>query len=152
MQKSLQTDPLCGMRRLKQGISSVAIAVVALALSMPCRSVKANDQRNPPPPTVPLTSLDQSGNATATTNAVESILQLPNGTVYVGEVADGLPQGLGTVTDKYGSKQYGEWHKGNAYKISGKSVYPDGTVEIGTWNADGSKCGGTITWKNGQVY
>ncbi len=58
----------------------------------------------------------------------------------------------GTLTDQYGTKQTGEWRNGNAYRISGKTVFPDGTVEIGTWNADGSKCGGTITWKNGKVY
>jgi hypothetical protein len=31
-------------------------------------------------------------------------------------------------------------------------VAPDGTKEVGTWNRDGTKCGGTITWKDGREY
>jgi len=31
-------------------------------------------------------------------------------------------------------------------------IYPDGTKEVGTWNHDGIKSGGTITWKDGRQY
>ena len=31
-------------------------------------------------------------------------------------------------------------------------MFPDGTVEVGTWNYDGTVCGGTIIWKDGRQY
>jgi hypothetical protein len=31
-------------------------------------------------------------------------------------------------------------------------VAPDGTIEKGTWNRDGTRSGGTITWKDGREY
>ncbi|HUJ71715.1 MAG TPA: hypothetical protein VLZ30_05690, partial [Verrucomicrobiae bacterium] len=48
--------------------------------------------------------------------------------------------------------QWGVWHDGNAYKLSGTWVAPDGTTEVGTWNLDGTPSGGTITWKDGRQY
>lgn len=85
------------------------------------------------------------------TNTLERLL-LPDGTVYIGEVSDGQLNGQGTVTDSKGTNQQGEWRNGLPYKVSGTWVAPDGTIEKGTWNRDGTKCGGMITWKDGREY
>lgn len=79
-------------------------------------------------------------------------LLLPDGTIYIGEVGDGQMNGQGTVTDTKGTNQKGEWRNGLPYKVSGTWVAPDGIIEKGTWNRDGTKSGGTITWKDGQEY
>jgi hypothetical protein len=79
-------------------------------------------------------------------------LKLPNGTVFVGEVTGGVPDGHGVLTKPDGTNQEGEWRHGNAYRLSGTWVGADGTKEIGTWNYDGTACGGTILWKDGRVY
>jgi len=76
----------------------------------------------------------------------------PNGTKYVGEMKDGEPSGQGTLTDANGSSQPGEWRDGRPYRLRGRYVATDGTTEVGSWNYDGTKCGGTITWKDGRVY
>lgn len=79
-------------------------------------------------------------------------IQLRDGTVFVGEVAGGVPDGHGVLTQTNGTKQEGEWRHGRAYRLSGTWVGPDGTKEIGTWNDDGTTSGGTILWKDGRVY
>jgi hypothetical protein len=79
-------------------------------------------------------------------------LQLRDGTVFVGEVTRGVPDGHGVFTQANGTNQEGEWRHGKAYRISGTWVGPDGTKEIGTWNYDGTPCGGTIFWRDGRVY
>lgn len=76
----------------------------------------------------------------------------PDGTVYKGEVKNGKPEGWGTVTDAKGSYQKGEWRNGAAYRVTGTCVFPDGTKEEGTWNVDGTKCGGTIWYADKRVY
>ncbi|MGD0058960.1 MAG: hypothetical protein ABSD58_06020 [Verrucomicrobiia bacterium] len=79
-------------------------------------------------------------------------LKLPDGTVFLGEVARGVPDGHGVFTQANGTNQEGEWRHGDAYRISGTWVGSDGTKEVGTWNYDGTPCGGTIFWKDGRVY
>jgi hypothetical protein len=85
------------------------------------------------------------------TNAQQTIVS-PDGTVYTGEVKDGKPEGWGTLTDARGTYQKGEWRNGAAYRISGTCVLADGTREEGTWNDDGTKCGGTIWFADKRIY
>jgi hypothetical protein len=82
----------------------------------------------------------------------QGIVELPDGTTFEGEVRDGRPNGPGVLTDLNGTHQEGEWRNGDVYKVTGTLVYPDGTKEIGTWNANGFKSGGTIVWKDGRQY
>jgi hypothetical protein len=85
------------------------------------------------------------------TYALQTVVA-PDGSVYNGELKDGKPNGQGTFTDARGSYQKGEWRNGRAYRISGTAVLPDGTKEEGTWNDDGTKCGGTIWFTDGRIY
>jgi len=75
-----------------------------------------------------------------------------DGTVYEGEMKDGKPNGLGTVTDAKGTFQKGEWRDSRPYRVSGTWVEADGTKEVGTWNYDGTTSGGTIWWNDGRIY
>jgi hypothetical protein len=79
-------------------------------------------------------------------------LVMPGGTVYVGEMRDGKPNGQGTITSVGGTHQWGEFRDGLSYRLTGRWVGPGGLQEEGTWNLDGTKCGGTIRWKDGRVY
>jgi len=85
------------------------------------------------------------------TNEVRSLVTA-DGTVFEGEMKDGKPNGRGTVTDSRGTYQKGEWRNGVVYRVSGTCVLPDGTKEVGTWNYDGTKCGGTIWFPDGRIY
>jgi hypothetical protein len=85
------------------------------------------------------------------TKARQSIVT-PDGSVYEGEMKDGRPNGPGTLTDARGSYQKGEWRNGAAYRVSGTCVLPDGTKEEGTWNNDGTTCGGTIFYPDKRIY
>jgi hypothetical protein len=76
----------------------------------------------------------------------------PDGATYVGEFRNNQFNGQGTLTSPDGSTQHGEWRDGNPYRVSGIDIEPDGTKEVGTWNYDGTKCGGAITWKDGREY
>jgi hypothetical protein len=75
-----------------------------------------------------------------------------DGTVYEGELIEGQPSGQGTIINPNGTHQQGEWRQGKAYRVSGTWVARDGTKEVGTWNLDGTKSGGIITWKDGREY
>jgi len=80
-------------------------------------------------------------------------IMLPDGTLYEGEIDDdGKPDGLGRLRLQNGTDQSGEWHHGEAYRLTGTWVAPDGTKEVGVWNRDGTKCGGTINWPDGRKY
>lgn len=79
-------------------------------------------------------------------------LRSKDGTMYMGEVVDGAPDGHGLLTQSNGTWQNGEWRNGNPYQVSGTWVGPDGTREVGDWNYDGTPCGGTIFWTDGRVY
>jgi hypothetical protein len=85
------------------------------------------------------------------TNAQPTLIT-PDGSVYEGEMKDGRPDGIGTLTDARGSYQKGEWRNGEVYRVSGTCVLPDGTKEEGTWNNDGSTCGGTIWYPDKRIY
>jgi len=79
-------------------------------------------------------------------------LVMPGGTVYVGEMRDGRPNGFGTITSVGGTHQWGEFRNGLSYRLTGRWVGPGGLEEEGTWNLDGTRCGGTIRYKDGRVY
>ncbi len=79
-------------------------------------------------------------------------LKLRDGTIFVGEVTRGVPDGQGVLTKSDGTNLQGEWRGGKAYRTSGTWVGDDGTKEIGAWNYDGTACGGTIIWKDDRVY
>jgi hypothetical protein len=85
------------------------------------------------------------------TSQDETIMSI-DGTVFTGQVKDGRPHGYGALSTPNGTRQRGVWRNGEDYRISGTLVCPDGTVEVGTWNRDGTKSGGTITWTDGQKY
>jgi hypothetical protein len=85
------------------------------------------------------------------TNKEETIMSM-DGTVFTGQVKDGRPHGQGLLSSPNGTRQQGQWRNGQGFQITGKLVCPDGTIEVGTWNRDGSKSGGTIAWSNGKNY
>ena len=98
-------------------------------------------------------SLSQPADSPAVANARPRInVRLQNGMTYEGEWSNGRANGQGVVTDANGTRQEGEWRDGVPYRIQGKSVFPDGTIEVGTWNYDGTLCGGTINWPDGRQY
>jgi hypothetical protein len=78
---------------------------------------------------------------------------LPDGSFYEGDLANAsLPDGQGRLASQNGTDQRGEWRDGEAYRLTGTWVAVDGTREVGTWNRDGSRSGGTIYWTNGRKY
>lgn len=75
-----------------------------------------------------------------------------DGAKYIGEFRNDRFNGQGTLTTPDGSSIYGEWKDGDPYRVSGVDIQPEGIKEVGSWNYDGTKCGGIITWKGGQEY
>jgi hypothetical protein len=65
---------------------------------------------------------------------------------------DRKPEGQGTLIQPTGTILQGEWRNGNPSKLSGTSIFADGTREVGTWNYDSSKGDGKITWRDGRIY
>jgi hypothetical protein len=127
---------------------------VALALSGETKPEEIPQQGRPgelgtltlsaePPPVEALASAGAS---------TRGLVLLPDGMTYDGEMSDGKPNGHGTVTGPNGTQQQGEWRDGEVRRLSGKWVAPDGTIEVGTWNRDGTPSGGTITWTDGRKY
>ena len=97
-----------------------------------------------------------------------------DGSKYIGEIKEGLPNGRGTYTTSDGRKYVGEWKNGKT-DGQGTSTLPDGSEYVGefkdgkmngkgTWvGADGKKYvgdykadkrhgQGTLTWANGKKY
>jgi hypothetical protein len=97
-----------------------------------------------------------------------------DGSKYIGEIKDDLPNGQGTYTSSDGRKYVGEWKNGKT-DGQGTSTLPDGSEYVGefkdgkmngkgTWTgADGKKYvgdykadkrhgQGTLTWTNGKKY
>ncbi len=70
----------------------------------------------------------------------------------MGEYKDGQLNGQVSVTASNGTNERGEWRDGKSYRMSGTCVALDGTIEVGTWNDDGTRSGGTIKWKDGREY
>jgi len=82
----------------------------------------------------------------------QGTLTWPQGRRYVGGFKDDKCDGQGVETRPNGTNLQEEWKDGQWYRVSGTLVYLDGTREVGTWNYDGTKSGGTITWKDGREY
>jgi hypothetical protein len=112
------------------------------------KSAGTNDAGNG---SAPMTLADGKTMPVAEAEAAHSLV-MHDGTIYEGEMKGGKPNGLGTVTDARGTYQKGEWRDGRIYRVSGTCVLPDGTKEEGTWNNDGTTCGGTIWWPDGHIY
>jgi len=133
---------------------TIIFAVGLLGLAGGCG--KLNDQE--PAPAAKDAGASTNGAASGTTasgsggTGSQQTLVMPDGTVYKGEVKNGKPEGWGIVTDARGSYQKGEWLNGMAYRVTGTCVLPDGTKEEGTWNDDGTKCGGTIWYTDQRIY
>ena len=88
------------------------------------------------------------------TNAdLRVIIPMPNGAIYQGAVGrDRKPEGQVTLTQPTGTILQGEWRNGNPSKLSGTSIFADGTREVGMWNYDDSKGDGKIVWRDGRIY
>jgi len=83
---------------------------------------------------------------------VLALLQLPDGKWFAGDVVGGEPNGWGVFSQPNGTKLEGKWRYGIPYRVSGRVVLPDGTVEDGTWDYIHGTGNGTITWRDGHTY
>ena len=88
---------------------------------------------------------------TALTNKEETVMSM-DGTVFTGQVKDGRPHGKGLRSSPTGTRQRGLWLNGDEFQVTGTLVCADGTIEVGSWNRDGTKSSGTITWTDGKKY
>lgn len=70
---------------------------------------------------------------------------------YTGELADGVPNGQGTMTYYNEDIYEGEWQSGKR-NGQGKIIYADGAVYEGEWQNDLRNGQGTLTFANGDVY
>jgi hypothetical protein len=100
----------------------------------------------------PSIAVGLQGEGTGGSTGTEVKALLPDGSLYIGEMRDGKVNGRGSVISPDGTNQQGEWRDGQPYRVSGTWVAADGTREVGTWNADGTRSGGKIAWKDGRKY
>jgi hypothetical protein len=78
------------------------------------------------------------------------VVRTPEG-VYEGEIADGLPEGWGTMNWDNGAEYRGQWRKGRP-EGSGVHTWPDGARYVGEWQ-EGARHGvGKMEWANGVYY
>jgi hypothetical protein len=84
-------------------------------------------------------------------NYVQTI-KMADGTTFVGEIDNQRMDGWGIATQPTGTRQEGEWRRGEPYRVTGVYVTPDGAIEIGSWNHAGVYSGGSIDWKDGHTY
>ncbi len=75
----------------------------------------------------------------------------PDGETYVGEWMDGKPNGQGTKTLPNGEKYVGEFKDGK-YNGQGTLIFPDGQKYVGEFNDDKYNGQGTLTFPDGQKY
>ena len=149
------------MKRLTRFPAVIATALL-LAFFCGCGKFKSDNQPAKPPPAsatkppVDPRDIDTPGFQIRGHRGGQvrtSTLLLANGTLYEGQVsADNQPFGQGHVLGQNGTDQRGEWRYGRFYRVTGTWVAPNGTKEVGTWNLDGTKSGGTIYWTNGWKY
>ncbi|MCL1911734.1 MAG: hypothetical protein FWG13_05975 [Leptospirales bacterium] len=82
--------------------------------------------------------------------AKDETLTYTDGTVYVGQVKNGVPNGQGTYTWPDGKKYVGQW-KDDKYHGQGTYTWPDGRKYVGQFK-DGKRDGnGTMTYSRGGV-
>jgi hypothetical protein len=127
-----------------------SFVAVALLFALFCRSGQSYAQGI----SLSDTAQPSSGLSIDQTNTdLKAIIHLPNGSIYQGPVGpDRKPEGQGTLIQPTGTILQGEWRNGNPSKLSGTSIFADGTREVGTWNYDSSKGDGKITWRDGRTY
>ena len=70
---------------------------------------------------------------------------------YRGEISDGKPNGLGTLTLPSGENYVGEWKDGKR-NGQGTHLSPDGKKYEGEWKDDKKHGQGTETYPNGSKY
>ena len=70
---------------------------------------------------------------------------------YRGEILDGKPNGLGTLTLPNGENYVGEWKDGERHG-QGTHLSPDGKKYEGEWKDDKKHGLGTETYPNGSKY
>ena len=70
---------------------------------------------------------------------------------YRGEILDGEPNGLGTLTLPNGENYLGEWKDGRR-NGQGTHLSPDGKKYEGEWKDDKKHGQGTETYPNGSKY
>ena len=75
----------------------------------------------------------------------------PDGETYVGEWMDGKPNGQGTKTLPNGEKYVGDFKDGK-YNGKGTLIFPDGQKYVGEYNDDKYNGQGTLTFPDGQKY
>ena len=68
---------------------------------------------------------------------------------YVGEIENGLPNGQGTYTNKFGDKYVGEYKDGKR-NGQGTFTYPSGGKFVGGWK-EGKPWNGTYYDKEGNI-
>ena len=146
------------MKRLTRFAPIVATTLL-LAFSCGCGKFRSHKPAAPPPaaigtkPNVDPRDIVTPGfqikrNAPVKTNTII----LADGTIYEGQFVNSKPHGQGHILGQNGTNQRGEWRYGQTYLVTGTWIASDGTKEVGTWNRDGSTCGGTIYYANGWKY
>ena len=70
---------------------------------------------------------------------------------YVGEIALGLPNGLGTYDFSNGDKYEGEWRSGRRHG-NGTYSYQDGSKYVGGWKYNNNHGRGTFTSADGSKF
>ncbi len=150
------------MKRLTRVAPIIATAIL-LAFFCGCGKFKSHKAAKPPPapgtqlplpdprdietPGFQIPSRHRSGAVKTGT------LLLPDGTLYEGQLNNNsVPDGQGHLLGQNGTDQHGEWRYGRIFRVTGTWVALNGTKEVGTWNVDGTKSGGTIHWTTGWTY
>ena len=83
--------------------------------------------------------------------AYAKILTTPDGGRYVGDVANGIPNGEGTFAYSDGAKYVGEW-KDDLFHGQGSLTEPDGAQYVGEFKDDLFHGQGTYRWSDKDQY
>jgi hypothetical protein len=109
------------------------------------------DTSHSPPPTPHITSHSPPPTPPTTSSEPDSVYELPNGTIYIGKLKNGMFDGKGVYTWPNGDKYDGGFVAG---KRHGKGVFTsaDGDKYDGDWENDKRHGKGVLTFKNGNMY
>lgn len=84
-------------------------------------------------------------------NDDRSIVNLPNGSTYVGQTIDGIPYGQGSIIHSNGDEYVGRWYNGNRHGL-GRYTFSEGSIVQGRFK-DGKLNGPySVTDKYGKKY
>lgn len=78
-------------------------------------------------------------------------IEFDDGSIYIGEISFGQPQGKGTMKWEDGSMYTGNFVKG-LKEGHGEMIYPDGTKYEGDWKANKMSGRGAYVWSCGHEY